>query len=134
MTVTTQDREIVQGVFDAMQMGLAGEEKMLALFADNATMTDPFNQGQPTVTQGKEALRQRFIAMWSEEGPHDLALTLEEINVSEGKLRVEWTCRSAAFLTPMLGVDYFTVRDGLIHELIMEVTTWPEFAGGEGHA
>lgn len=134
MSVTTQDSEIVQGMFDAMQMGIAGEEKMVALFADNATMTEPFDQGKPKVSNGKEAIRQRFVDIWSEDGPHDLAVTVDEINAAEGKLRVAWTCTSAAFLTPMLGVDYFTVRDGLIHELVMEVTTWPEFAGGEGHA
>jgi hypothetical protein len=134
MSVTTQDHEIVQSMFDAMQMGPAGEEKMVSLFADSATMTEPFDQGQPKVSQGKEAIRQRFVAIWSEDGPHDLAVTVDQIDASEGKLRVEWSCRSAAFVTPMLGVDYFTVRDGLIHELTMEVTAWPEFAGGEGHA
>jgi hypothetical protein len=134
MSVTSQDREVVQGMFDAMQMGLAGEDKMVALFADDAKMTDPFEMGQPSVSIGKEAIRQRFIGIWSGDGPHDLAVTVDQIDASEGKLVVQWTCRSAAFLTPMHGVDYFTVRDGLIHELAMEVTTWPEFAGGEAHA
>ena len=132
MTVTSQDREIVQSNFDAMMMGLAGEEKMMALFADSATMSEPFNDGQTTVSEGKEAIRRRFLQLWTGEGPHDLALTVDQINASDGKLVVDWTCRSGAFPTPMHGVDYFTVRDGLIHEMVMEVTTWPDF-GGEGH-
>ena len=132
-TVTQQDRDVVQGVFDAMQMGPAGENKMMALFADDASMTDPFS-GAPITVQGKEAIRARFIDMWSGDGPHDLALTIEQIDATEGKVRVEWTCRSSAFLTPMFGVDHFTTEDGLIKELTMEVTTWPEFAGGEAHA
>jgi len=134
MSVTSQEHEVVQGMFDAMQMGLSGEDKMLSLFAEDAKMTEPFDMGKPTTTEGKEAIRKRFVGMWSGEGPHDLSLTIDQIDASDGNLKVQWTCRSAAFLTPMFGVDYFTVQDGLIQELVMEVTTWPDFAGGEAHA
>lgn len=132
-TVTQQDRDVVQGVFDAMQMGPAGEHKMMALFAEDAVFTEPFN-GAPNTVNGKAAIRARFLEMWSGDGPHDLALTIDQIDAAEGKVRVEWTCRSAAFLTPMIGVDFFTMENGLIKELIFEVTTWPEFAGGGAHA
>ncbi|MBC8065273.1 MAG: nuclear transport factor 2 family protein [Chlorobia bacterium] len=133
MPVSQQERDVVQGMFDAMQMGLDGESKMMALFAEGATMTEPFD-GTPQTSSGRDAIRQRFIAIWSEDGPHDLQVTVDQIDASDGKLRVEWTCRSSAFVTPMVGIDHFTVRDGLIHELVMEVVTWPEFVGGGSHA
>lgn len=132
MTITQQDRDIVQGMFDAMQMGLPGEEKMMALFSANATMSDPFD-GAPQTHNGKEAIRQRFIGIWSHGGPPDLAVTVDQIDAADGKLRVEWTCTSSVFLSPMKGIDYFTVANGQIDELVMEVTQWPETAEGEGH-
>jgi len=132
MTVTQQDRDVVQGMFDAMQMGLPGEEKMMALFSQNASMTDPFD-GEPRISSGKEAIRQRFIGVWSHEGPPDLALTVDQIDAIDGKLRVEWTCNSSLFLSPMTGVDYFKIANGLIDDLVMEVTQWPQTPEGANH-
>lgn len=129
MTVTQQDRDVAQGVFDAMQMGRDGEHKMLALFAENATMTEPFT-GQPVTHEGKAAIRARFLDMWSNPDNADLQLTIDQIDAVDGKLRVEWNCKSEGFLTPMLGVDYFTISNGLIDDLTMEVVKWPEMAGG----
>lgn len=132
MSITQQDRDVVQGMFDAMQMGLPGEQKMMALFSENATMTDPFD-GEAQTHRGKEAIRQRFIGIWSHGGPPDLAVTVDQIDAADGKLRVEWTCRSSVFLSPMQGIDYFTIRNGHIDELVMEVTAWPETAEGDEH-
>lgn len=133
MTITQQDRDIVQNLFDAMQMGVAGEHKMMALFADDAVMTDPFDQGVPQTNSGKPAIRDRFVALWTGDNPQDLKVSVDQIDAADGKLRVEWTCVSQAFLTPMYGLSHYTIRNGLIAEYVVEVVTWPEYAGG-GHA
>ena len=125
MPVSERERQVVQDMFDAMQAGPGGEEKMMSIFAEDAVMIDPF-KGEPQAYNGKAAIRQRFIDIWNEPGPQDLSLTMDQIDAEGGEVRAEWTCTSSVFKTPMKGLDVFRIEDGLIKRLGMQVTAWPE--------
>lgn len=130
MPVTERENHLVQELFAAMQMGMAGEERMMSLFAEDATLIEPFADGEPQKHDGRNKIRERFVELWSGEGPHDLKLTINQMDSEGGRVRVDWSCESAAFKTPMLGEDFFTIKDGLIKEVEFVVTTWPEFQEG----
>jgi hypothetical protein len=127
MAISEQERQVVQDFFDAMQAGPAGEQKMMSVFAEDAVMTEPFDG--PQTHQGKSAIRERFIGIWSGDGPHDLSLTIDQIDLQGSSVQVEWSCTSAAFKSPMRGIDAFVIQDGLIKKLDMSVTAWPEMEG-----
>lgn len=128
MTVATQDREIVERMFKAMQTGLAAEDDMMALFADDAVFTEPFS-GAPRTHHGKDAIRTCFREMWNEPGP-DVTLTVGRIDMDGDTVHAEWTCTSPIFATPMRGHDRFCIADGLIRNLEVTVTDMPPMGDG----
>ena len=107
--------DVVQRYFKAMQAGPDGAEALFALFADDATYIEPFS-GQPLTHVGRPAIEAYLRASW-EDGPPDLELTLDRVDVDGERVRSEWTCTSPAFPQPVKGVDLCTVRGGRIQRL-----------------
>ncbi len=131
MAVARNDRDIIERMFKAMQTGLAAENDMMALFADDAVFTEPFS-GEPQTHEGKDAIRSCFREMWSAPEP-DMDLTVGRVDMDGDTIRAEWTCTSPAFTRPMKGHDLFRIKDGHIQYLEVIVTDMPpmEMGGGE---
>ncbi|MEE8154438.1 MAG: nuclear transport factor 2 family protein [Phycisphaerales bacterium] len=123
MTVNESDRKIVDNLFKAMQAGPAGEDDMMALFADDAVFVEPFS-GEPKTHTGKDAIRASFQDMWREPTP-DMKLILDRVDLDGQSVRAEWTCTSTIFATPMRGYDVFTIANGKITRLEITVTDMP---------
>ncbi len=123
MPVSNDDRTMVEALFKAMQAGPAGEDAMMALFAENAVFVEPFS-GEVRTHTGTDAIRTSFQQMWSEPGP-ELSLNLERVDVDGDRVRAEWNCTSPAFPEPMRGHDLFTIREGKIARLEVVVTSMP---------
>ena len=117
------DRKIVQSLFTAMQSGPAGEENLMALFADDAVFIEPFT-GRIQTHKGKEAIRASLQGMWQNPAP-DLKLTLDRVDVDGDRVRADWTCTSPVFPKPMRGFDLFSIQDGKITRLEITVTEMP---------
>ena len=130
MGVSKAEKDIVERVFKAMQVGLEAEDEMMALFADDAVFTEPFS-GEPRTHEGKAAIRKCFIDMWSENGP-DVELIVDRVDLDGDKIRAEWTCKAPVFEVPMRGVDRFCIEDGLIQYLEVTVTEMPPMDMGHG--
>jgi len=122
MPVAVSDRKIVDDLFKAMQAGPSGEKDMLALYADDAVIVEPFS-GEPKTHAGRAAIRQWFIEATTQGPP--LTLALDRVDMDGVRVRAEWTCTSPAFSGPMRGVDLFTIRNGKIARLEIEVTEMP---------
>lgn len=123
MSVSKEEKDVVERMFKAMQTGLEAEDDMMALFADDAVFTEPFS-GEPQSHEGSTAIRKCFVDMWSEPGP-DMELTVERVDLDGDRISAEWTCDSQAFAEPMRGVDKLRIRDGLIQSLEVIVTNMP---------
>lgn len=130
MSVSKQDKEVVERVFKAMQTGQEAESDMMALFADDAVFVEPFS-GEAQTHEGKPAIRSSLIEMWSEDDP-DAELIIDRIDLDGDRISAEWTCHSAAFTAPMRGVDKFVIENGLIQYLEVIVTDMPPMNMGEG--
>jgi ketosteroid isomerase-like protein len=123
MPVPEQDRNTVERLFKAMQMGPPGEEAMMALFDENAVFIEPFS-GQVQTHTGKPAIRESFRQMWKEPLP-DLQLSLDQVELDGDTVRAAWTCASQAFPMPMRGFDLLRIRAGKIMRLEIVVTEMP---------
>ena len=130
MSVSKQDKDVIERVFKAMQTGREAENDMLALFAEDAVFTEPFS-GEPQTHEGKAAIRQCFLDMWSEDDP-SAELIVDRIDLDGDRISAEWTCHSAAFTGPMRGVDKFVIENGLIRYLEVTVTDMPPMDMAEG--
>lgn len=124
MSVSPIHKQKIQDVFDAMELGVAGEPRMLGAFTQDAVMISPFG-GEPERIEGLDAIREWFIQAVTGEGPHDLKLSIERIDLDGDGLRVYWTCASAAFPTNMEGNDLFLFEGDLIKFYEINVTKWP---------
>lgn len=123
MSVSQQDKDVIERMFKAMQTGLAAENDMMALFAEDAVFTEPFS-GEPQTHNGKDAIRTCFRDMWSQPGP-EIELTVGRVDMDGDTIRAEWTCTSPAFSSPMRGYDHFRIKDGFIQHLEVIVTDMP---------
>lgn len=116
MSVEAEEQRIVDNLFKAMQMGPAGEELMMSLFADDAVLIEPFS-GKPQTHDGFEAVREAFRDSWKEESPPDMKLVLDRADRDGELVRADWTCTSSVFPAPMKGYDLFTIQAGKIVRL-----------------
>lgn len=110
-----QDRALVDRWFEAMRAGADGEERLLALFAEDAVYVEPF-AGSSRTHSGKSAIRACFAASW-EDAPPDMTLTVDRVDMDGGAVRSLWTCESPVFPGPMRGEDRYTFEDGHITRL-----------------
>jgi ketosteroid isomerase-like protein len=122
-SVSASDRAVVEGVFKAMQAGPAGEGQMMSLFADDAVFVEPFS-GQSRTHRGAAEIRASLRQM-NEQPLPDMRLTLDRVDLDGERVRAEWTCSSPVFPVPMKGYDLFTIRNGKIARLEINVTEGP---------
>ncbi|HXH61117.1 MAG TPA: nuclear transport factor 2 family protein [Fimbriimonadaceae bacterium] len=124
MTVTEQDKQVIQGMYAAMQAGESGKENLIGLFAADATFVEPFN-GPPQTHRGIDAIRARVNEMVRQPRPPDFLLKVDQVTTENGALVAYWTCTSDAMPGPMKGRDELKISDGRISFLKIEVTTMP---------
>ena len=123
MGVSEGDREVVANLFKAMQAGPAGEKELLALFAEDAVLVEPFS-GHVQTHEGKPAIEASFRGMFENPAP-DLRLVLDRVDLDGDRVRADWTCTSPVFPSPMRGHDLFTIVSGKIKRLEVVVTEMP---------
>jgi hypothetical protein len=124
VAISAQHHKIVEDLFRAMQAGPAGEDAMMALFAEDAVLVEPF-AGHVQTHRGLAAIRESFRDQWKNPVP-DLQLTLDRVDLDGRIVRAEWTCTSPVFPTPMRGYDLFTLDGtGRIARLEIVVTDAP---------
>lgn len=123
MSVSPQDRKVIENLYQAMQAGPSGESAMLSLFAEDAIFIEPFS-GVPKTHVGLPAIRATFQDMCKEPLP-DMRLQLDRVDLDGGRIRAAWTCYSSAFPEPMRGVDHFTIEHGKIHRLEIVLISMP---------
>lgn len=130
MIVDQTQRNVVDRFFKAMQAGKDAEESLMALFADDAILTEPFG-GEPQTHQGIEAVRNSFRCTWEQPVP-DVKLEVNRVDLDGARVRAEWTCTAPAFPSPIKGHDLFDIRDGKIARLEIIVSEMPDMAGAGG--
>lgn len=113
--------EVVERLFRAMAAGPSGEEPMMVLFADDAILIEPFT-GVAREHVGKETIRDAYRELFHEPPPPDMRLTLHRVERDGDSIEAHWSCTASTYATDRLGVDRFTVRDGLIRRLEIIIT------------
>jgi hypothetical protein len=126
MPVDESDRRVVEDLLRTMQAGPAGEEELLALFADDAVLVEPF-AGRVQTHAGRPAIRAALAEMSKGRAP-DLALNLDRVDLEGDSVRAEWTCTSALMPGPLRGHDLLTIRSGKILRLEIIITEMPGLA------
>lgn len=118
MTGADTTNGLVDRYFAAMRRGAAAEEEMMALFAADATYSEPFSGLEPAV--GKEAIRARLRSGWDHPLP-DMELDVLSLEITDEGATSVWECRSSTFAHPQRGRDDYTIRDGLIVSLVVSL-------------
>jgi len=124
MTVTDQDKQVVQQVYESMQAGAAGKDALVGLFTDDAVFVEPFG-GSPQTHAGIEAIRERIGQMIQQPRPPDFKLKVDQVATENGELVAYWTCTSEMMPGPMKGRDELKIRNGKISFLKIEITGMP---------
>jgi len=127
MPVSDRDRRIVADLMTAMQAGPAGADDLLALFAEDGVLVEPF-AGRPQTHAGKPAIR-ASLAVMMRDRPPDFALKLDRVDMDGERVRAEWTCTAKVMPGPMRGYDLFTIRGGKIARLEIYITEMPHMGG-----
>lgn len=130
MKTDDMQRDVVDRFFKAMQAGKEAEERLMALFATDAILTEPFS-GEPQTHKGLEAVRNSFRCTWEHPVP-DVKLEVNRVDLDGARVRAEWTCTAPAFPSPIRGHDLFDIRDGKIAKLEIVVTEMPDISGAGG--
>lgn len=123
MPVRDEDRRAVEQVFAAMHARAAGEEQMMSLFAEHASVTEPFS-GEPRTHKGKAAIRAWFRDA-VQNMPPDMQIRMDRIDMDGVRVCAEWTCTSSVLASPMRGKDLYTIRNGVIENAEFIVTEMP---------
>lgn len=127
MSVTANDRQVIENVFRAMQTGPTAENELLSLFADDGILVEPFT-GQMQTHEGKAAIKASLVPMWANQAP-DMKILLDRVDLQGQTIRAEWTCTASVMPGPMRGYDLFQIKNGVIHRMEIIVTEMPEFSG-----
>jgi ketosteroid isomerase-like protein len=118
VAVEESGRDLVEAHYRAMQMGPAGEDAIVDLFADDAVYVEPLTSAgsMPRSHVGKEAIREAFHEglKWN---PPDFRITLERLEIEGDELVSHWTCDSAQMPRPVRGKDRYVLKDGKIKRL-----------------
>lgn len=110
-----------------MQAGKAAEDSLMALFTEDAILTEPFS-GEPRTHQGLAAVHHSFRCTREHPVP-DVRLEVYRIDLDGARLRAEWRCTAPAFPSPIRGHDVFDIRGGKIARLEIVVTGMPAMDG-----
>lgn len=128
MPVTTTDHQIIENLFKAMQTGPSEESTLLALFAEDGVLVEPFT-GQMQTHVGKSAIKASLEPMWANQAP-DMKIKLDRVDMQENFIRAEWTCTASVMPGAMRGYDLFQIKDSMIKRLEIYITQMPEFPVG----
>ncbi len=123
MPVKEQDQALVEQIFKAMHAREKGESIMSGLFAENATLIEPFS-GEPRTHQGHASIMSWFREAVTQMPP-DMTIKMDRIDMDSGRVRADWTCTSSAFSTPMKGIDFYRIQNGKIEHAEFVVTEMP---------
>ena len=113
------ERELIERYFTAMRRGAAAEAELMELFAPDAVYIEPFT-GENDPWVGREAVRTALRRGWEEPLP-DLELDVQRIDIRQDGATAEWTCTSPALPGPIAGRDEYTISDGQITRLVVEI-------------
>lgn len=113
--VSSQDGDVIAQYMRAMQGGPECEEDLLAMFTEDAVYIEPY-AGEPQTHDGKPAIK-AWVQAQSQMRPPDLTISVDRLDVEQGQVRADWTCRSSVFPGPMRGYDVYSIRDGRIARL-----------------
>jgi SnoaL-like domain len=101
-----------------MQMGPAGEDAIVELFADDAVYVECLTSGDRSerAHKGKAAIREAFrIGLkWN---PPDFEITLDRLEIEGDELVSLWTCNSSQMQAPVSGRDTYRLERGKIKRL-----------------
>ena len=81
--------------------------------------------GRPSVHRGEAAIRAFFGESFNGPLGHDVQLTLDRLDVDGDRLRSDWTCSMPMFPRPMHGFDLYSIENGRIKRLEVNVTDMP---------
>jgi len=131
MAISPDERSLVDRYFAAMQAGAEGEQEMVSLFGDDAEYIEPFSQqGRRTSHKGIGAIRAFFHESFQGPTSGNVKLTLDRLDVDGNQLRADWTCEMPMFPAPFSGYDLYTIRDGKIQRLEINLSSPPVGLGG----
>ncbi len=111
-----EDTNAIQGVYEAMQAGAKGEDRMIDLFAEDGVLVESFS-GAPREHRGQAAIRECYRAMMAAPRPADFRLVLDRIDTEGDRILADWTCTASVMPAPLKGQDEYVVRDGRIERL-----------------
>ena len=107
----------ITNFFLAMQAGPHGIDRLAAMFAPDATYSEPFS-GQTEPHKGREAIVAAFTASRS-DAFDDAVIQIRDVEVVGEVITLKWTCISQAIPGGSgSGTNVFTLRDKLIHALV----------------
>lgn len=115
MDPSAVDRAVLDQFYAAMQAGLAGDDAMMDLFAEDAVYVEPFG-GETRAHRGRPVIRQVMLDARAYAPPH-MTLTVDRIDVDGQQIRSSWTCCSPALESPVHGQDLWTICNGKIDRL-----------------
>lgn len=119
MTLSPEDRAVIDRYFAAMQAGEPALDALVALFADGGVLVEPFT-GNTLTHAGKAAVREGFARSFRTRPP-GMTLTLDGVAQDGDRIRSEWTVTAPAFPAPMRGADICTIRNGKIVRLEVQL-------------
>ena len=129
MSVTEDQRRVIEEAARAMQLGPAGEATILDLFADDGVWVEPYT-GTRREHAGKEAIRAALREMWRQPAPPGFRITTDRLHAEGADVRVDWTCQSADFPMLMRGYSLYTIGpDRRIRRLELFITEAPAAPG-----
>ena len=117
------ERALIERYFAAMRRGAAAEDELMDLFGDDSVYVEPFT-GEEEPWVGKDAIRQALRKGWETPLP-DLELTVERIEIRDGKAVADWVCTSPALPGPIEGRDRYTIVNGKIVRLEVAIRDEP---------
>ena len=127
MPVSQSDQQVIEATARAMQAGPAGEETILAHFAEDAVWVEPYT-GQRRTHTGKEGIRAALREMWQQPSPPGFTITTNRLDAAGPSVRVDWTCHADGFPEMMRGYSLYTINPNeLIARLELFIT---EAVGG----
>jgi len=114
----------IRAVYEAMQAGSVGEDRMVDLFTEDGVLVEPFS-GAPREHRGQAAIRDCYRAMMAAPRPPDFELKLDRIDVEAGRIFAEWTCSASVMPVPMKGRDEYVLRGDKIERLEIRLEGFP---------
>jgi len=114
----------ITNFFLAMQAGPHGLDRLAAMFAEDATYSEPFS-GQAEPHLGRDAIVAAFDASRT-DAFDDVVVNLSSVEVAGATITVGWTCFSEAIPGGRgSGTNVFTMQDGLIVSLVTTLDMGP---------